>query len=148
MNAAAFYAAVTIGSKYGYKNGLQYVHHSMVRDPVRIKWQPVHIPLFWLIHFEHSIFRSVVGPVHQAILQGQQISLLVTIMYPHAILPSFSLPGLGIGQPEVVQAADLLVYIADAFHFTLLSKAGFRFHYQPALSVNHFLPSGKVCAAK
>lgn len=81
----------------------------MMDDAVRIVRQPGYYAFFRFLDGEGGIGRGPVCPADQRVVEGQDVGLFIFKMLLNALLIPLPLPGFGIRQPEVLQAANLTV---------------------------------------
>lgn len=109
VDPAAADAAIAIGRIDGPENGLEDVQDRMMQNAVREIRQPEDLALFGLVDLKGNIGGCLVGLRQKHLLKAKEVGLSAHQVRLHARLMTFALAGLLVGQPEVIQAADLLV---------------------------------------
>ena len=109
VDAFSLDAGVGVCRELGRKNGLKNIHDGMVRDPIRIVWQPVNLPFLRFEHLESGIGRRFIGLISQLDVKGQDIGFPILIVLDHPILFAFALPGDDIRSLEILQRYDPFV---------------------------------------
>lgn len=106
MNSPSLDTAVSVCCEHCGKNRLQYIHHRMMYNTVRIVWQPEYLPFLWLKDFECGIPRCFIGFIHQHAVELLQVIFTVAVVYLYTVLIRLPLPGFFIGQAQVINIAD------------------------------------------